>query len=107
MKACLRFVVLTACRSGEARLATWNEIDLGAREWRIPADRMKAGVEHRVPLSDEAAAMLESVRPLRDRSDLLFPSPSTAGRPLSNMTLVKLLRDVGIAAVPHGFRSIA
>ena len=53
-KACLRFVVLTACRSGEARLATWDEIDLEAREWRIPESRMKTGIEHRVPLADAA-----------------------------------------------------
>ena len=106
-KTCLRFVVLTACRSGEARLATWNEIDPEAREWRIPAARMKAGIEHRVPLSDGALAVLESVRPLRDRSDLLFPSPSRPGRPLSDMTLTKVLRDTGLAgrATVHGFRS--
>ena len=106
-KTCLRFVVLTACRSGEARLATWNEIDPEVREWRIPAARMKAGIEHRVPLSDGALAVLESVRPLRDRSDLLFPSPSRPGRPLSDMTLTKVLRDTGLAgrATVHGFRS--
>ena len=106
-KACLRFVVLTACRSGEARGATWNEIDLEAREWRIPGDRMKTGAEHRVPLSDAALDALESVRPLRDRSDLLFPSPVRPGRPLSDMSLTKVLRDTGLAdrATVHGFRS--
>ena len=106
-KACLRLVVLTACRSGEARLATWAEIDLEAREWRIPGARMKAGAEHRVPLSDAALKVLESVRPLRDRSDLLFPSPSRPGKPLSDMTLTKVLRDTGLAAraTVHGFRS--
>ena len=106
-RGCLRFVVLTACRSGEARLATWAEIDLQAREWRIPGARMKAGVEHRVPLSDAVLAILESVRPLRDRHDLLFPSPSRPGKPLSDMTLTKVLRDTGLAdrATVHGFRS--
>ena len=106
-KACLRFVVLTACRSGEARLATWAEIDPQAREWRIPGARMKAGVEHRVPLSDAVLDVLESVRPLRDRHDLLFPSPSRPGKPLSDMTLTKVLRDIGLAdrATVHGFRS--
>ena len=74
-KACLRFVVLTACRSGEARNALWAEIDVEAREWRIPASRMKGGAEHRVPLSDAVVTLLELVRPLRDRSDLVFPSP--------------------------------
>ena len=106
-KACLRFVVLTACRSGEARLATWNEIDLEGRTWRVPASRMKGGAEHRVALSDAALDALESVRPLRDRHDLVFPSPSRAGRPLSDMTLTKLLRDTGLAerATVHGMRS--
>ena len=106
-RACLRFVVLTACRSGEARLATWGEIDLDAGEWRIPAARMKTGVEHRVPLSGAALAVLESVQPLRDRFDLLFPSPSRPGKPLSDMTLTKVLRDTGLAdrATVHGFRS--
>ena len=106
-KACLRFVVLTAVRSGEARLATWDEIDLVARVWRIPAERMKAGAEHRVPLTDEAADLLREVAPLRDDSGLVFPSPRKRGAPLSDMTLTKVLRDTGLAdrAVVHGFRS--
>ena len=106
-KACLRFLVLTACRSGEARGATRAEVDLDAREWRIPASRMKGGAEHRVPLSDAAAAVLELVRPLRDESDLVFPSPVRPGRPLSDMALTKTLRDTGLAdrATVHGFRS--
>ena len=57
-KACLEFVVLTACRSGEARLAEWSEIDLAEREWRIPASRMKSGKEHRQPLSAQAVEVL-------------------------------------------------
>ena len=106
-RACFRFVVLTACRSGEARAATWNEINTEAREWRIPASRMKTNAEHRVPLSDAALAVLELVRPLRDQSDVVFPSPLRAGRPLSDMTLTKVLRDTGLAdrATVHGFRS--
>ena len=106
-KACLRFVVMTACRSGEARGATWNEIDLDAREWRIPASRMKGAVEHRVPLSDAALAALAAVLPLRDKSGILFPSPSRPGQPLSDMTLTKVLRDTGLAASAtiHGFRT--
>ena len=106
-RACLRFLVLTACRSGEARGATWGEIDLEAREWRIPASRMKGGAEHRVPLSEAAEAVLETVRPLRDGSDLAFPSPVRPGRPLSDMALTKCLRDCGLAdrATVHGFRS--
>ena len=107
VKQCLRFVVLTACRSGEARLAAWDEIDLEAREWRVPAARMKMGVEHRVPLSDAAVAVLETVRPLRGQANLLFPSPSRAGRSLSDMALTKCLRDIGLAdrTVVHGFRT--
>ena len=88
-KLCLRLLVLTAARSGEARGATWAEIDLDAREWRISAGRMKAGVEHRVPLSDAALAVLEQARPLRDDSDLIFLSPMRRGRPLSDMTLTQ------------------
>ena len=106
-KLAFRFTVLTATRSGEVRGATWDEIDMDAREWRIPAGRMKAGAEHRVPLSDAALAVLEQARQLRDRAGLLFPSPSRAGRPLSDMTLTKVLRSTGLAerATIHGFRS--
>ena len=106
-KACLRFVVLTACRSGEARGATWAEIDLETYEWRVPASRMKGDAEHRVPLSNAALDVLEFVRPLRSRADLVFPSPSRPGKKLSDMTLTKLLRDSGLSdrATVHGFRT--
>ena len=108
-KLCFRFVVLTCARSGEARGATWSEVDLDAREWRIPAERMKMATAHVVPLSDAAVAVLDQVRPLRDNSDLVFPSPVKRGRPLSSMTLTKLLRDTGLAdrCTVHGFRSSA
>ena len=99
------FLVLTAARAGEVRLATWAEIDLEDRTWRVPATRMKGGAEHRVPLADEALAVLERVRPLRGPADLLFPSPLRPSKPLSNMTWSKLLKEVGVDAVPHGFRS--
>ena len=102
VRACIRFVVLTACRSGEARGATWDEIDLDACEWRIPAARMKGAKEHRIPLSDEVLAVLERVRPLRSPSNLVFPSPSRPGKPLSDMALTKLLRG---RATVHGFRT--
>ena len=107
VRQCLRFVILTACRSGEARGATWAEVDLEAGEWRIPAARMKAGTEHRVPLSDAAVAVLESVRPLRGPADLVFPAPRRPSNPLSDMTLTKLLRSAGLAAraTVHGFRT--
>ena len=81
-KLAFRFTVLTAARSGEVRGATWDEIDLDAREWRIPAGRMKAGAEHRVPLPDAALAVLEQARPLRDDSPVWSspPRPGPAGR---------------------------
>ena len=106
-KLCLRWVVLTACRSGEAREATWGEIDLEAREWRISADRMKGGREHRVPLSAAALEVLKQARALSGVGGWLFPSPMKPGRPLSNMTLTKLLRGSGLSerSTIHGFRS--
>ena len=106
-KACLRLVALTACRSGEARGARWDEVDIESREWRIPAPRMKTASEHRVPLSDAALAAIESVRPLRNPSNLLFPSPQRPGTPLSDMALTKILRDTGLSdrATVHGFRT--
>ena len=105
-RACLEFVVLTACRSGEARLATWGEIDLEARAWRIPGSKTNNGKEHRQPLSAQAISVLESARALH-AGDLIFPSPLHRGRELSPMTLTKILRDNGLAArcVVHGFRS--
>ncbi len=106
-KLCFRFIVLTAARSGEARGATWDEIDLQGQEWRIPSQRMKAGMEHRVPLSRQALDLLREASALRDESGLVFPSPLKWGSPLSDMTLTKVLRSVGLAerATAHGFRS--
>ena len=106
-KLCFRFLVLTAARSGEARGATWDEVDDAAREWRIRAERMKGGVEHRVPLTDAAMAVLTQARRLRDGSGLIFPSSTKPGNPLSDMTLTKVLRTTGLAerATVHGFRS--
>jgi integrase len=100
----LEFAVLTAARSGEVRGAVWSEIDIEARLWTIPADRMKAGHEHVVPLSDAAIAVLQKARPLSSGRGLVFPSPAK-GKPLSDMTLVKVLRDDGLDATPHGMRA--
>ncbi|MCY4628657.1 MAG: site-specific integrase [Acidobacteria bacterium] len=97
------FLVFTACRSGEVRGARWNEMDLGAREWRIPAERMKTNREHRVPLSTGALAVLREAQSVADGSDLVFPS--ARGRALSDATISKMVRELGIGAVPHGFRS--
>lgn len=103
----VRFAVLTAARSGEVRGATWAEIDFEARTWTIPAERMKAGREHRVPLSAAAVEVLEAVKVIQDGSGLIFPSPARKGRQLSGMAGTKLLRDTGLAArtTLHGFRS--
>ena len=97
------FLVLTVCRGSEVRGAQWSEIDFQAREWRVPAERMKAARTHRVPLSTRALAMLREASALRDNSGLVFPS--VTGRRLSHGSLSKLVRDLGIPAVPHGFRS--
>ena len=106
-KLCFRFLVLTAARSGEARGAMWGEVDEATREWRIRAERMKGGVEHRVPLSETAMAVLTQTRRLRDGSGLIFPSSTKPGKALSDMTLTKVLRTTGLAerATVHGFRS--
>ena len=106
-KLCLRFAVLTAARSGEARGALWSEIDRDGALWTIPAGRMQGGMEHRVPLSTAALTVLSEARWLRDESNLIFPSPSLPGRSLSDMTLTKILRTTGLAerATVHGFRS--
>lgn len=103
VKFAFEFLVLTACRSGEVRLARWDEMNLEDGEWTIPAERMKSKRGHRVPLSTRAREILEGVRERTVLSDLVFPSPS--GRALSDSTLSKLLRELGVRAVPHGFRS--
>jgi len=92
----LAFTILTAARSGEVRGATWGEIDLNAREWRLSAERMKADRAHRVPLSDAAVAILESL-PRGSDDDLIFTGRK--GQALSDMTLSKLLKDLHAAQV--------
>ena len=106
-RAALRFTILTACRSGEVRLASWAEVDVEAREWRIPASRMKSNREHRVPLSDAALAVLDTVRPLRGTGDLLFPSVAKPGAALSAVVLSRTLAAAGLGdrATVHGMRS--
>ena len=98
------FLVLTATRSGEVRGARWDEVDFDAATWTVPGERMKAGNPHRVPLSDRAVAVLQEARGYADGSGLVFPSVRR-GKPLSDSTLSRLLRETGVAAVPHGFRS--
>lgn len=92
----LTFAILTAARSGEVRGATWGEIDLSAREWRLSAERMKADRPHKVPLSDAAVAILESL-PRGSADDLIFTGRQ--GQALSDMTLSKLMKDMHAAQV--------
>lgn len=96
----LRFLIFTAARSGEVRGATWEEID--GETWIVPAERMKASREHRVPLSSAALGVLEAIDP-DVRQGLIFPGLKG---PLSDMALAMVMRKMGITeATPHGFRS--
>ncbi len=102
-KLAFEFLVLTAARSGEVRLAEWTEIDPAAAVWTVPAEHTKANREHRVPLSPRAIEILDAARGLGDGGGLVFPSPRR--KPLSDVVLSRLLKERGIEAVPHGFRS--
>jgi integrase len=97
----LEFVILTAARSGEVLGAQWEEVDLGKAIWTIPAGRMKAGKEHRVPLTPRAVEILETVKPLG--GDYLFAG--SKGRKLSGMAMAMLLRRMDSDVTVHGFRS--
>ena len=98
----LEFAILTAARSGEVRHAVWSEIDFSNAIWTVPAERMKARKEHRVPLSDEAIKLLGQM-PRFQGSDFVFSA--ARGGALSDMTLSAVLRRMKVNAVPHGFRS--
>jgi len=99
----LEFAILTAARSGEVRGARWQEIDLTARMWVIPAERMKMKREHRVPLSDTAMAVLTGL-PRLAGNDLVFPAPR--GTAMSDMSLTAVLKRMGRSDLTaHGFRS--
>ena len=108
VRLCLRFLILTAARSGEARGPRWSEIDVDNRTWTLPGERMKAGKEHRVPLCPQAVAVLERARQLRSRKgcDLVFPGRS-GDRELKDMALTNALWAAGVGerATVHGFRS--
>ena len=103
VKLAFEFLVLTAARSGEVRLATWDEIDTAGRVWTVPATRMKMNREHRVPLSPQAVEVLDAARSLADGNPLVLPN--RWGNPVKGTFLSELLRNLDIAAVPHGFRS--
>lgn len=108
-RAILLFIMLTACRSGEARAMQWQEIDIKSAVWTIPAERMKSGLQHRVPLSQQALALLDNLKGVHDT--LVFPSPRKR-IVLSDMVVTAFLRRTkapsdtnGRVATAHGFRS--
>jgi len=104
-RVALEALILTAARSGEIRGATWSEFDLKAGLWTIPPGRMKMGRPHIVPLSAEAVTVFEYAKRFEvGTSDLVFPGQD-GKRPLSDMTLLKILRGMGLTVTVHGFRS--
>ena len=113
-KLVFEFLVLTATRSGEGRGAMWSEIDLGTPAtpaisatpavWTIPASRMKAKRDHRIPLSARAVEILREAKGLGDGTGLVFPG-TKPGKPLSDMTVSKLVKELGFDADVHGFRT--
>jgi integrase len=101
----LELAILTATRTGEVLGAKWGEINIAERLWTIPAERMKAGKEHRVPLSDAAMAILEHMKAVRSSGDYVFPG-RLRGRALSNMSMLVIIRRMGRGGLTtHGFRS--
>ncbi len=107
VRLAFEFLILTAVRSGEMRGARWSEVDREAKEWRIPAERMKAKKPHVVPLSARTLAILDRMAELRksDKPDALVFPGAKAGKPISDMTLTMLLRRMKVEATAHGFRS--
>jgi integrase len=105
MRLALEFTILTAARIGEVRGAVWSEIDLNVQLWTIPAERMKAAREHRVPLSQRATDILQLMAQRKsNHSDLVFPG-SKPGQPISNMALTMFYRRLKVDVTTHGFRS--
>jgi len=98
----LEFIVYTAARSGEVRLATWDEIDLDNKLWTVPGERAKTGKAHKVPLSSDAMKLLKAL-PKMKGSNYVFPN--SKGGPLSDMSISAVCRRMKVEAVPHGFRS--
>lgn len=98
------FLILTACRTAEVLRATWSELDLDQRVWTVPADRMKAGRAHRVPLSDPCLKILKRARELSPEGEHVFPGRSGT-KPLSNMVFLMTLRRMQLPITAHGFRS--
>ncbi len=106
----LKFSALTFARPGEVRHAEWSEIDLENKLWRIPAEKMKARQEHRVPLAKQTIDVLERLKPLSGNGKYLFPSVRTADRPMSEATVNAAIRRMGyekLEMCAHGFRGMA
>jgi len=103
-KLCLHFIILTAVRSNEARLATWDETDLASRVWSIPKERMKTPRPHRIPLTSEMIKLLRKTQGVYGRNGYLFPGAKIS-KPLSDVTLSKLIKENGYAVDVHGFRT--
>ena len=101
----LQFVILTAARSGEVRGAIWAEFDMANSTWHIPAERMKAGQAHSVPLSAPALSILKTMSGESEMARDAFVFPGSGGKRLSDMTMTKALRDAGVTTTVHGFRS--
>jgi integrase len=109
-KCALRLAPLFFVRPGELRHAEWSEFDLEKKEWRIPAEKMKMRVQHIVPLSSQAIAILQELHPYTGEGKYLFPSTRTPARPMSENTVIAALRRLGYAThemTGHGFRSMA
>jgi len=104
----LRLAVLTFVRTAELRAARWDEVDLEAAEWRIPAERMKMRAPHIVPLSRQAVETFAELRSIAGRSDYVFPSPGAEGC-MSNNTMLFAMYRMGFhgRATVHGFRAVA
>ncbi len=102
-KLAIEFLILTASRSGEVRGARWSEIDFERKVWSIPAQRMKMKEPHIVPLSDRVVEILKEAQGLND-SVMVFPG-MRSGRPMSDMTMSKLVKELGFDADIHGFRT--
>jgi integrase len=102
----LEFAILTAARTGETIAATWDEINMGEKAWTVPAGRMKTGCEHRVPLTPRALAILQKMMPAPGVESKFVFAGGRAGKPLSNMALLMLLRRMKRDDLTvHGFRS--
>jgi integrase len=101
----LEAAILTAARSGEVRGATWSEVDLEKALWVVPAARMKSGKEHAVPISPAALRVFQRAHELRTEGCPFVFHGAKRDKPMSDMTLMKVLRDMGESVTAHGFRS--